>query len=147
MISILLLIIFGISIYSNMSLKTKEIFNYLIVGVLTTIVSILSYNLFRLFIDNYTLCTILSLVISVLFAYITNRKFVFNSDEKNILKEFASFVSSRILSLFFEIVFMYLFVELIKIDDRLSKIVVQFFIVILNYIFSKLFVFKKNNFT
>lgn len=143
MISINLLIIFCLTIYNGMSQKAKEIFNYLIVGGLTTIVSILSYNFFRLFIGNYTLCTVLSWIVSVLFAYVTNRKYVFNSSEENILKEFISFVSSRVLSLFFELVFMHVFVELIKVDDRLSKIVVQFFIVILNYIFSKLFVFKR----
>lgn len=143
MISINLLIIFCLTIYNCMSQKAKEIFNYLVVGGLTTIVSILSYNFFRLFIGNYTLCTVLSWIVSVLFAYVTNRKYVFNSSEENILKEFISFVSSRVLSLFFELVFMHVFVELIKVDDRLSKIVVQFFIVILNYIFSKLFVFKR----
>ncbi len=145
MISISIVIEKILKTYNGLSSKTKEILSYLVVGFLTTVVSILSYNLFRLFIENYTICTVLSWIVSVLFAYITNRKFVFKSDEKNILKEFISFTSARVLSLLFEIVAMYIFVEVIILDDRISKIIVQFVIVILNYIFSKIFVFKKKS--
>lgn len=144
MISMSIIIEKLLNLYKGLDSKTKEILNYLVVGFLTTVVSILSYNLFRLFIENYTVCTILSWIVSVLFAYVTNRKYVFKSNEKNILKEFVSFTTARILSLIFEIIAMYVFVEFIMLDDRISKIIVQFVIVILNYIFSKLFVFKKS---
>lgn len=145
MISSILLATFFLKIYGKLPGKTKEIFNYLVVGAFTTVISILTYNTFRFFLENYTLCTVLSWIIAVIFAYVTNRKYVFQSSEKNIFKEFVSFISSRILSLFFELVSMYILVEFIKIDDRLSKIFVQFIVIILNYVFSKLFVFKRNN--
>lgn len=141
MISILLICGFFMTLYKS-SEKIKEIINYLIVGGCTTVVSIVSYYIFRLFIDNYLICTVLSWIFAVLFAYVTNRIFVFHSKEKNILSEFASFIFSRVLSLLAELVCMFLLVDVISINDKISKIIVQFIIIVLNYIFSKLFVFK-----
>lgn len=125
--------------------KNKEIINYIIVGGCTTVVSVVSYYLFRLVLDHYLICTILSWVVSVVFAYITNRIFVFESKDKRVLIEFFKFVFARVLSLLSEIVVMAFLVQLIHIDDRISKIIVQFIILILNYLFSKLFVFKNKS--
>lgn len=122
--------------------KNKEIINYIIVGGCTTVVSVVSYYIFRLFINNYLVCTVLSWVVSVLFAYITNRIFVFESKAKDIIAEFFKFVFARVLSLVSEIVVMAFLVQLLRIDDKISKLVVQFIILVLNYLFSKLFVFK-----
>ena len=145
MISIILLIGFGLNIYDNLNNRLKETINYLIVGGLTTLVSIASYNIFRFFIENITVCTILSWICAVLFAYVTNRIFVFNSKEKNIPKEIASFTASRIFSLIVEIIVMFILTSPLKINDRIAKIIVQFIIVVLNYITSKIFVFKKKD--
>ncbi len=142
MLSIVLVCGFFLNLYRNLSDKAKEIINYLIVGGCTTIVSIVAYWLFRQFISHYLICTILSWIFAVLFAYITNRIFVFHSKEKNIIAEFASFIFSRVLSLLAEIVCMFLLVDLIKVNDMISKIIVQFIIIVLNYVFSKMFVFK-----
>ena len=132
-------------IYDNLSDTLKETVNYLIAGVLATIVSIVSYYLLRIVIDDYKICTVLSWVFAVLFAYFTNRKYVFKSKEKRILKEFASFIGSRIFSLLAELLCMYVMVQIINISDRISKIIVQVIVIILNYILSKLFVFKKKD--
>lgn len=123
--------------------KYKEIINYLIAGVLATIVSLASYYLFRVFISNYKICTILSWIVTIIFAYFTNKIFVFESKGESVLVEFSKFVSARIATLLFEMAFMIITVELIHINDRIAKIIVQFFIIVLNYILSKLFVFKK----
>lgn len=123
--------------------KYKEIINYIIVGGCTTVVSIVSYYLFRLIINNYLVCTILSWVAAVLFAYVTNRIFVFESKDKNIMLEFFKFVMARVLSLLSELLVMFILVDLIKVDDKIAKIIVQFIVLVLNYIFSKVFVFKK----
>ena len=128
----------GIELY----LKYKEIINYLIVGVLTTVVSIISYAVLRFIIPNYIICTVLSWIVAVLFAYITNRVFVFNSKDKKIMKEFIKFISCRLITLVTEVLIMFIAVDLLKINDLISKIVVQFVIIILNYILSKLIVFK-----
>ena len=134
-----------LEVYDNLDSRLKETFNYLVVGFLTTVVSIVSYNLFRFVISNITVCTILSWICAVLFAYITNRIFVFNSKEKNILKEVTNFTLSRIFSLVVEIIVMFILATLLRINDRIAKILVQFIIVVLNYITSKLFVFKKKD--
>lgn len=144
MITGILLIIFGLKIYDNLDNKIKEILKYLIVGGLTTVVSIVSYYIVRLFIENYLVCTVISWIFAVAFAYITNRVFVFNSKRENVFKECTEFVFSRILSLVAEVAVMYLLVDFLNISDKISKIIVQVIIVILNYVFSKLFVFKEN---
>ena len=132
-----------IKIIGDLYFKYKEIINYLIVGGLTTLVSIGSYALFRLFIESLTIKTVLSWTVAVVFAYITNRIFVFESRNKKVLVEFIKFIGARLLTLGTELLTMYILVKLIKFDDLISKILVQFIIVILNYILSKIFVFKK----
>ncbi len=138
----ILILIWLLKFYDNLSDGKKEIVNYIIVGGLTTVVSLLSYYLFRLFITDYMVCTVLSWVCAVLFAYITNRLFVFKSSNK-VSGELVSFVGSRILSLLSEMATMFILVDLIKVNDKISKILVQFLVLVLNYIFSKIFVFKK----
>lgn len=131
-------------------LKYKEIINYLIVGVLTTVVSLAVY-----YISTFTflnaensvelqIANILSWVISVAFAYFTNRKFVFESKNKNKLKEATKFVSSRITTLVLDMFVMYLGVTILHFNDKLIKIISQFLVIVGNYILSKLFVFKAN---
>ena len=129
----------------DLYLKNKEVINYLIVGGLTTVVSIVSYALFRFIINNYIVCTVLSWITAVLFAYVTNRKFVFESKDKKIVLEFIKFVSCRLLTLGSEILVMYILVDLLRLNDMISKVLVQFIIVILNYILSKIIVFKNKN--
>ncbi|HOZ54261.1 MAG TPA: GtrA family protein [Bacilli bacterium] len=123
-------------------IKNKEIINYIIVGGLTTLVSIVTYFLFRLVINIMIINVFLSWVCAVSFAYITNRRFVFESKNKKVIKEFALFINCRLLTLLMEIVFMFLMVDLIKFDDRISKILVQVLILISNYVLSKLLVFR-----
>lgn len=124
--------------------KYEEIINYLIFGLLTTIVSILSYALFtRIFNLNYFVSNILSWIIAVTFAFITNRIFVFKSKKNKIINEAIKFYLSRITSLLIELIIMYLAVDVLNINDMISKIIVQFIVIVINYVFSKIFVFKK----
>mgnify|MGYP003463420585 CR=1 FL=1 len=133
--------------------KYKEIINYLIVGGLTTVVSLGSYYLCVLtFLDPNTalelqIANIISWICAVLFAYVANRIFVFNSKNKNILKEMVSFFGARILTLVMEMVIMWFFVTLLRLDSDtwvvIWTFVTQVLIMVFNYIFSKLFVFKK----
>jgi len=90
---------------------------------------------------------IISWIIAVLFAYFTNRKFVFESVNTNKLKEFISFVLARILTLFLEMIIMWFFITLLKLNSDLYVIIFtilsQILVVVCNYVFSKLFIFKK----
>ena len=132
-------------VYASLSDGLKEKFNYLVAGFLATVISVGSYNILRFFIDDYKICTVLSWIFAVLFAYVSNRKYVFNSKSKKVLKEFLSFIASRLFTLGVELGCMYLFVQVFTIHDRISKLIVQVIIIVLNYILSKLFVFKKKD--
>ena len=122
--------------------RYQEIFIYLVAGILTTLVSIISYQIFRFFHIYYMVATVFSWICAVMFAYVVNKKYVFKSSYKG-KKEFLNFIKYRLLTLFFEMVFMFLLVDFFHIEDRFSKILVQFIVVVFNYIFSKLFVFQK----
>ena len=120
---------------------------YVIFGILTTIVNLISYYFFSNIISiNYLISNMISWIISVLFAYITNKFYVFNSKDTSkdiIIKEFIKFVNCRLTSGVIEMILLFLLVDIIKVNDVISKLVIGVIVVILNFIFSKLFVFKK----
>ena len=130
-------------------IKYKEMINYLIVGGLTTCVSLLTYYLLTFTILNpnisteLQIATIISWIISVLFAFFTNKKYVFESKNKFNFKEMISFILSRLSTLFSEMLLMYLLVTICKYNDKIMKIAVQIIVIILNYLLSKFLVFKK----
>lgn len=131
----------------NIYKKNKEIINYLIVGVLTTLVSLITYYILTITILNpnneieLQIANIISWIFAVIFAYITNRKMVFESKDKNITTEFTKFVSSRISTLLIEMFLMFILVSVLHLNDKIMKIIAQIIVIILNYVFSKLFVF------
>ena len=126
----------------------KEIILYLIFGVLTTVVSLLTYYICTITFLNpnnaieIQIANIISWIICVTFAFFTNRKYVFESKE-NIKKEGIKFYISRLSALLIDVVMIFIFVTLLKINDKIIKLVNQAIIIIFNYIASKLFVFKK----
>ena len=132
----------------NTYLKYKEIIIYLIFGILTTIISLLTYYLLTYTILNpeipleLQIANIISWITCVTFAYITNRKYVFNSQNKNIIKEIIKFYISRLSTLFLDMLFMYIFVTKLNLNDKIIKIIINIIIIILNYILSKILVFK-----
>lgn len=142
-------------------IKYKEIIMYLIFGVLSTVVSWGTYALFTKLIPSFSISSfeittvmtsnVLSWVCAVIFAYITNKLFVFNSKSwapQTALKEFALFISSRLITGVLEWVGVPLLVSLglgqtiFGIEGMLSKVLVSIIVVILNYVFSKLLIFK-----
>lgn len=133
----------------NIYHKYEEIINYLIVGALTTLVSLVTYYLCTFaFLDpnvalELQIANVISWVCSVIFAFVTNRVFVFKSKNKKVLKEVSSFVASRLVTLFMDMGLMFLGVTVLKLNDKIIKLVVQVIVIVLNYILSKIFVFKK----
>lgn len=125
-----------------MDLK-KELVLYIIFGVLTTLVNIIVYFFFaKIVLINYLISNILAWFFSVLFAYVTNRIWVFESRNDNIFKECILFFGGRLFSGVVDTGLMYLFIDILSIGDFISKIVIQVIVVILNYVISKLVVFK-----
>jgi len=137
----------------NIYYKNPEIWNYLIVGVLTTVVSLaIKWGLLFTILDakngfQVQVAVIVSWIGAVIFAYITNRIFVFKSKSKNYLKEISSFVLGRVATLLMEMFIMWFFVTLLKLNSDtwvlVFTLVCQVLVTIFNYILSKLFVFKK----
>lgn len=137
----------------NIYYKNPEIWNYLIVGVLTTVVSLaIKWGLLFTILDakngfQVQIAVITSWIGAVIFAYITNRIFVFKSKSKNYLKEISSFVLGRVATLLMEMFIMWFFVTLLKLNSDtwvlVFTLVCQVLVTIFNYILSKLFVFKK----
>lgn len=153
--------------------ENKEIIRYIFFGVLTTIVSFATYYLFRfIFPDessvpvflrwtfNLTavfstesatvLPVLLSWICAVVFAYITNRIWVFESKAKGlgVLSEFAKFCGARVLTLLVDLLIMFLLVDLTGMNGAVweffAKVISNVFVLVLNYILSKLLVFGKN---
>ena len=130
--------------------KYKEVIMYLIFGVLTTVVSLVTYYALTFTILNpnsalqLQLANIISWIASVAFAYVTNRKFVFESKSENIVKELSSFVGGRILTLLMDMAIMFIFVTLLHFNDKIFKMISQVIVIVANYIISKLFVFKES---
>lgn len=120
----------------------KELTLYVIFGVLTTVVNIVVYLLFAKFLAvNYIISNIVAWFVSVLFAYITNRIWVFESKNTNILNEIFLFFGGRLFSGFLDTGLMYLFIDILLIHDVITKFIVQAIVVIINYFFSKFIVF------
>lgn len=122
----------------------RQIVFYVIFGILTTFANIVAYFLFARLINIPTIISnVLAWVCSVLFAYTTNRKWVFQSQEKQLsaLKECANFFIGRLGTGVLDTCLMFVFVELFKFDDLLVKIFVNILVIILNYIISRFWVF------
>lgn len=129
--------------------KYKEIILYLIFGVLTTIISLATYYLLVYTILDPDIAlelqfaNIISWCAGVVFAYFTNRKYVFESRNKNKISESIKFVSSRLITLFMDMGIMYVGVTLLHFNDKILKIISQIVVILTNYLFSKIIVFKK----
>ena len=129
-------------------LKYKEIINYLFFGGCTTIVNFISYYIpARIIGIDEVISNSIAWCISVLFAYVTNKIFVFSSKKENlegILKEMFSFIFARLFTgALCDIGLFALMINILGINDIVSKITTQILVVILNYVLSKLVIFKK----
>ena len=126
--------------------KIKEILWYGFFGVLTTLVNIISFYLLDKTGMNVYLNNFIAWFLSVLFAFVTNKLFVFNSkslDKKVIIKEVVSFFFFRILSLGIDMAGMYICISMMNMNRMISKVLMNVIVIVTNYIFSKIFIFKK----
>ncbi len=129
--------------------KYRELIAYVIVGGLTTVVSMaLYYGSTWAFLDGsdalqVQIANVISWIGAVAFAYVTNRVFVFQSHSTAVFREIVSFVSSRVLTLLLDMGCMWLMVTAIGVDHRMAKLVSMVLVTVGNYVISKLLVFKK----
>lgn len=128
---------------------TKEVILYIIFGVLTTVVNLVVFYLLTTFTSlDENLSNIIAIITCVLFAYFTNRKFVFNSTAitfKEKFQEFYKFMLGRAFTMVIETVGFYLLFSIIGIQEMISKVLISLIVIILNFFISKFFAFKKAN--
>ncbi len=132
--------------FLNLYEKHEEIANYLISGALGVLVSVASFKISRALDLSVVASNIVSWVIAVIFMYVLNKIFVFKTDSKNkikVVKEFINFVLARVFTLIVETIIVYVGIEKMHGNETLVKIIGQVVIIILNYILSKLWIFKK----
>ena len=128
---------------------TKEVILYVIFGVFTTIVNVATFYVLTTFahIDK-NIANIISIILAVAFAYITNRKLVFNSKAstfKQVFFEICKFFSARAFTMLVEFLGLMLFTDVFHLPNMISKISITIIVIILNFFLSKFFAFKSHN--
>lgn len=127
--------------------KYYDVLAYLFFGVLTTVVNYIvylpCYNLLHI---SAAVSNVIAWVAAVAFAYLTNKPFVFKSHDwsaKTVVPELTKFVGSRIVSGALETAIIFVTVDLLLWDGNVMKLITSVLVVILNYVASRLLVFKK----
>ena len=127
--------------------KYEDVLSYLVFGVMTTAVSYLVYLPCHHLLDlSGAVSNVLAWVVAVAFAYLTNKPFVFKSHDwsiKTVLPELTAFVSCRVGSGLLETGIILVTVDLLHWDGTWMKLFTSVLVVILNYISSKLLIFRK----
>lgn len=138
----------------NLFAKISKILNretilYLIFGVVTTLVNLVVFALCDELLNlPWKASNIIAWIVAVAVAFITNKIFVFESKEtkiKTLLWELATFAGARVFSLLVEYVALFLLIDLLSVSELFSKVVVNVLVIIINYVFSKLIIFKKHS--
>lgn len=128
--------------------KYKEAVLYLFFGGCTTFVNIAAYGICA---NGFRMPTIpangIALVLGILFAYVTNKNYVFESKTESLketIRELAAFVACRIATGVLDMVIMYVSIDILHYPDMLMKVITNGIVIVLNYLFSKLLIFRKN---
>lgn len=126
-------------------LCTKEVMLYLVFGVLTTLVNLISFYVLNKVVGwEENLSNFIAIILAVLFAYFTNKNLVFHSEAKNIkerFKEFCKFIAGRAVTMVVEFVGCWILFKT-PIPEMISKLIVTVIVVIMNFFISKFFAFK-----
>lgn len=133
----------------DLYIKYKEVVNYLIFGGLTTLVNFIVYFIAKWIGIEEWVSNSIAWIVAVTFAYITNKIFVFESKtahKKEVIKELLSFFVCRAFSGILDIGLFWLLVDRLEFNDIIVKIILQIVVILLNYIFSNLLVFKKKEY-
>ncbi len=133
--------------YMELLKKYKDVISYLVFGGLTTVINVVIYAVLYNYLGAPNLVsTFIAWLVSVVFAFVTNKLFVFESTSwklQTALYELATFFGCRILTGILDMVIMYLAVDVMGWNGTLWKILSNVLVIILNYIASKLLIFKR----
>ncbi|MCL2367440.1 MAG: GtrA family protein [Oscillospiraceae bacterium] len=127
----------------------REVIVYVFFGVLTTAVSFGAFVLFERIMDlPWAVANTLSHLLAILFAFVTNKIWVFQARDyapRKVISEFLKFLSSRLLSYVVDMGLLALLIEVLRYDPLLSRVGTTVIIVVLNYVMSKVIVFRKKD--
>ena len=139
----------GLKKFSEFYRNHKEGMRYLVFGAFTTVVNIVVFEICKNLCDmSTTISNIIAWILAVFFAYITNKWFVFYSKVESIKKlfiEIGSFFGARVFTLIVETIFLYITIDYYELNSIFMKIISNILVIILNFILSKLFIFKNKS--
>lgn len=122
----------------------NSVVRYIFFGGCTTMVNLVSFYILRRFSVQLTIANVISIVLAILFAYVVNSLFVFQDrceTLKDHVRPFCKFISARLVTMVIEVGGVWLLVEALHMNDMMGKFLTQFLVLVLNYVFSKFFVF------
>lgn len=133
----------------NIIQKYKDLIPYMFFGVCTTLVNVIVYWIFAHLLKVSVMpSTLIAWFLAVVFAYVTNRKWVFDSQAqgyKEIIREIISFFACRIATGIVDWACMFIFVDLLHLNDVIIKFIANIVVIVLNYLASKIIIFKKSS--
>lgn len=125
----------------------NDVLRYVFIGGCTTLVNLVTYYILRVTTNlNLNVANVISIIAAILFAYFANSIVVFRSKAntfKEKIGEFIKFIGARISTMVIEVGGVWLMADVVKMNDYIAKFVIQFIVLVLNYFFSKFFVFSK----
>lgn len=128
-------------------LYRNSIVRYVFFGGCTTLVNLISFYVFRKAGIKLHIANVLSIVTAILFAYWVNSRYVFQDVREGIrdhVRPFLRFISARLATMVIEVAGVWLFVDVLHIQEMIGKFITQFVVIVLNYVLSKLFVFRND---
>ncbi len=127
--------------------KHLEGMRYLAFGFFSTVINIVTFKLCKMAGIGTVISNVIAWVVAVVFAYLTNKAIVFESKTesiKSLFKEFTSFIGARVFTLVVETIFLKVVIDMLGYNEILMKIISNIIVIILNFIFSKLFIFNRD---
>lgn len=131
-------------------LYASSVVRYVFFGGCTTLVNLISFYVLRKLRVGLNIANVISIILAILFAYVVNSRFVFQDKCETLadhIRPFCKFISARLMTMVIEVGGVWLLVAKLGMNDMVGKFTTQFIVLILNYVFSKFFVFttgKKN---
>ncbi len=122
----------------------NDVLRYIFFGGCTTLVNLITFYVLRRLHMALTPANVVSIITAILFAYVVNSKFVFRDKcetLKDHIRPFCKFISARLLSMIVEVGGVWLLVEILNMNEMVGKILTQILVLVINYVFSKFFVF------
>lgn len=132
-------------------LYASSVVRYVFFGGCTTLVNLISFYVLRKLRIGLNIANVISIILAILFAYVVNSRFVFQDKCQTLadhIRPFCKFISARLMTMVIEVGGVWLLVAKLGMNDMVGKFATQFIVLILNYVFSKFFVFttgKKNS--